>query len=457
MEALAVALAFKGVADLAASDPIFLGDRGRRVLDLLTFLSPLDLVETVPFSVTLSRVLLLMGLVLLAAAVALRLMRRRLLLLAASGHRDHIVVCGDEPCLGPFVQDLVRGGDKVHVLHRLQETAAWFDSSSVICLQGDVASSLFLQKASVPRARAAVVLGGSDGRNLADVASITSLCERERQPEGRPLRCIVEVRDRTIRDGVAAMRPIVSVRRAELTLFSPLRTTTRLLFLEHPLVVGNTTREPRVNVLIVGATPMAEEILREVLQSGALDDRGPTIVWTDPVARARAKVLLDRSPYLDQICTLECRELDESAARASFASVLSEAAQEPFTAIFVCTETAKRTLDLLGALDAGARDAAVALPRIFVHAREHASFIENDAWHHDLSLIPFGEDRVLYTREYLLGERLDTLARRYTTPTWRKLEGKEMTIPRGDPPISRGPNCRRPTARPAGARPIMWR
>lgn len=403
-----------GVAQLRATDPIFLGRPVATFIEILSFRLRDDLISRTPAAVIVAQAAVWSAMALAAAAILLRLLRGWLQTVAARHARGHVVVCGVPSAIQPLLADLRRRGWLAVVVHPDREIARQMDLADTLCVTGDPADPGALVRASANRAAALVALGDDSVRNLAIGAALETVCRSETPSDS--VRCILEIEDQALRQGLARVRPVAPGRRVDLQPFSRMRTATRLLLRDHPPdAFVDVEGEGRIRALILGTTPLALELLVEIAATAGTERSGPEIVVVGKGARSFGHRVADQFPRLNAVCRTEFHELDEDAPFACLANLLALATDVPISSVYACDPSTEDNLRWLTALGHAAARSAVRFPAVFVFSMDAETLFADadaDSWGIPAEkFVVFGAPAQLVSTRFLLEERLDDLAR----------------------------------------------
>lgn len=328
--------------------------------------------------------------------------------------RNHVVVCAEGPDAWQFVADLRREHrDRFVVLDLHINRGNIHERPPVAILPAaDGIDERLLLKAAVPRARAIVALGNEDMRGLETVLRAKTIAAMHRPRHMAPLMgraaiAAVSAGEATealfgVHNSTFSFRPI-----------SIARNTVRMLLQAHPLDRDPTVRQGgRLHVRIVGFGPLGQELALEVARGGHfIDERPPLVTIVDPAAHALFARLAQARPELSKAADFRLLASDMEDLPA-WDSPTEE--QLPSRTV-ICLKAGILGLQIAAALSQRSSAAGVETGPIFVdlaHAPVAAEVLA-DTGQPGLAraIFPFGDAASLFTRDVILEETLDLLAR----------------------------------------------
>jgi hypothetical protein len=301
--------------------------------------------------------------------------------------RNHVVVCAEGPDAWEFVADLRREGrDRFVVLDLHVNRGNIHERPPVAILPAaDGIDERLLLRAAVPRARAIVALGNEDMRGLETVLRAKAIAARHRPRHMAPLM------------GRAAIA----------------RNTVRMLLQAHPLDRDPTVSQGgRLHVRIVGFGALGQELALEVARGGHfIDERPPLVSIVDPAANTLFARLAQTRPELSKAADFRLLATDMEELPAWD----DPTEGQPPSRTVICLKAGILGLQIAAALSQRSTAAGVETGPIFVdlaHAPVAAEVLA-DTGQPGLArpIFPFGDAASLFTRDVILEETLDMLAR----------------------------------------------
>lgn len=349
-----------------------------------------------------------------AAAVILREQWQLLRLRLMDGH---VVICG----LGrndQLVKDFRRAGEPVVVIEKDEENDEIKPSRDLgaIVLVGDATDRAMLRKARVHRARQVVVICGSDGLNVEVAFQILRILRDRREVVRRPVACFIHVVSLELWS-LFRQNPLCAETAdlAEVRHFTVYGNAARLLFRDSPLDHERITAEdPRsVRLGIVGFGQMGERVALQAARSAHLaHGRLLEIRVVDREAGLRRRGFSHRYPQLDRVCATTFVEGD-----AEDPAVLTDLLDwvrddQALGSLVICFDDDSRGLACAMRLMAGLGEHHVPISVRMSDATGLATLLRaRDDGAPRTRAHPFGMVNLTCTREMVITEQLDTLAR----------------------------------------------
>lgn len=371
-------------------------------------------IHDIPLALEIARFMIPIGVFTGAALLLGRLFGAHIRAFLARFARNHVVVCADGPDAWQFVADLRRERrDRFVVVDLHAHRGNIHERPPVPILPAsDGIDEGLLLRAAVPHARAIVALGNEDMRGLETVLRAKTVAARHRPRHMAPLM------------GRAAISAVSAGEATEALFgahdrtfaFHPIsiaRNTVRMLLRAHPL-----DRDPkmlrggRLHVRIVGFGALGQELALEIARSGHFaDERTPIISIVDHQAAALFARLSQTRPEF-----AEAAEFRPVPADTPDLAVWDDSTHEPApTRTVICLGAELPVLQIAAALRQRSTTAGEEAAPIFVHLANtpiaagalRAAEPKGAA----PPIVPFGDATSLFTREIVLNEALDTLAR----------------------------------------------
>lgn len=350
-----------------------------------------------------------------AAAVILREQWQLLRLRLMDGH---VVICG----LGrndQLVKDFRRAGEQVVVIEKDEENDEIKPSRDLgaIVLVGDATDRAMLRKARVHRARHVVVICGSDGLNVEVAFQILRILRDRRAAMRRPLQCFIHVVSLELWK-LFRQNPLCAETGdlAEVRHFTVYGNAARLLFRDTPLDHERVTAEdPRsVRLGIVGFGQMGERVALQAARSAHLaHGKLLEIRVVDREAGLRQRSFAHRYPQLDLVClaTFVEGDAEDPAVLTELLGWVTDPQALGF--LVICFDDDSRGLACAMRLMAGLGGHHVPISVRMSDASGLATLLKasDGGGAGRTRAHPFGMVNLTCTREMVITEQLDTLAR----------------------------------------------
>jgi hypothetical protein len=340
--------------------------------------------------------------------------------------RDHVILCGLGRTAQCLVEALRAAGKKVVVVERdaQNDRIPMCQDLGAIVIVGDACENTILAKAGVARARHLVAFCGDDGTNM----EIAVQAHRRLAAAGgratRSLRCVAEVHDlrlcrllRQHEDFTRADTPY------ELRLTNSYEQSARQLLEEHPLDGEGVSPDcnTEVHLVVIGFGAMGQSLALQAAKTGHYANGIPVrMTIADKMIDQRKNGFYGQYPFFDKSCNPEFVSCDVD--EPEFPEQVGQWVDRPDarTTVVVCldseTEGFLCALNLISAIDDDE------IP-IYVRATQGQSIgtlmeMACSEYRYDRSVVqaanrifPFGGSDTWCTRQWLIGEDPDRLAR----------------------------------------------
>jgi hypothetical protein len=381
------------------------------------FLAPplgLQRIHDIPWPLELARFVVPLGVFSGAGLLLARAFGAKFRAFRSRFARDHIVVCAGGPAAWQFVADLQRDSRSRVVVLDLDTTRKDIEGGApvpILPVAGGIDEAPLL-RAAVPWARAIVALGNDDILGLEIMLRAKSVAAKHRPPHAAPLIGRAALSRGTAEDATEALFGTRD-RSFDYRPISVARNTVRQLFQAHPL-----DRDPvirgggRPHIRIVGFDAVGQELALEVARSGYFTDGWlPLITLIDPEANRRFDRLAQRAPDLGKAA-----EFRLVTARIEDIPTWDDRADRlPLARTVLCLDDEILGLRTAAALRQRWAGIETPAPAIFVHLARAPIAAEAlrtaEAQGPGPAIVPFGDAASLFTRDIVLDETLDTLAR----------------------------------------------
>lgn len=375
-------------------------------------------VKELPWELTGARILMPVAMVSSLLLVLARAFRRTLRSYAARFAQNHVVVFASGEQGAHMIAQLARSNRQGLIVVEMTGTEAAAEPHHQLGLPvvtgGRPIADAVFRRSALHRARALVALCEDDLLNAEILLKAKLVCTANRGSSRSPLLARAAVADPDVRQACSL---ILAERSAnfEYGLISIPRNMVRALLAAHPLDLDpGVLAGGRVHVLIIGFGETGRALALEVARGAHFADRRlPLMTVVDQEAAAHVQAFVGRYPGLPHAA--ELRTIDLNLRQDALEGVEKIFAAEQPTRAVVCfgneglgLATAARTQRL-------ARRSSTANLPIFVRLSQTPTLAGAIASPHGEAgvphLIPFGDSTTIYSREMLLEERLDVLAR----------------------------------------------
>lgn len=371
-----------------------------------------------PWQVSVGRFLIPLSLIYGVALAAFQVFHRHLRSFSGRFARDHVVVCSTGLRGYHLIEHLAAGrGKRALVVIDMDaedgDCEPYHRLRVPVLAGGRPVTDEILLAAGAERAAAIVALCEDDLLNVEIVLRAKSIAGRRRPPELAPLRARAAVSDPDLRQACS----LLLIERApgfEYGLISLPRTAVRRLMAEHPLDLDpGVRRGERVHVVVLGFDEMGQELALHIGRNAHFaDGRAPLITVAGEGASAAIAGFLRRHPGFVRAAELRAVDID---LRADALDALEPSfVAAPPTRLAICLEHEGLGLSAAAKLQRLALRLGRADLPICVHLSQAptiAGAIAAGAGPQLASMLPFGQPAQIFTREVILEESLDRLAR----------------------------------------------
>ncbi|NUM52303.1 MAG: NAD-binding protein [Candidatus Hydrogenedentes bacterium] len=234
-----------------------------------------------------------------------------------SAIRNHVVVCGLGRRGIQLAEECVAMGKRVVAIdaHSNTKSLPIVESGHVLLVTGDATHLETLRRAGVHRAESLLALCGDDGTNIAIAMRARDLLAAASE-HARPkrLRCVVQVMDFTFA-ALFKEHGVVqdTAGTLDVALFNSYEAAARMLWRDRPLdyePIGE--NDPRsVRLVVFGLGQMGESVVVQAAKVCHLaNGKRLRVTIIDRAADARMRSLLVRYPRIDNVCDIECIEME---------------------------------------------------------------------------------------------------------------------------------------------------
>ncbi|NUQ64997.1 MAG: NAD-binding protein [Pirellulales bacterium] len=349
-------------------------------------------------------------------------------------NRRHVVVCGLGRKGTQLVKDFRRCGERVVAMERNEGNPA-IDvcrEMGALVLVGDAREAALLAKARVDRARCVLAVTGDDGVNVA-----VALHCHQLSAGGSKTVCFVHLVDLKLCTLLRQHPAFTQTDDAlEVRIFNAYEAAARMLVAGHPPDRGQiTASDPRsVHLVLIGFGQMGEGVLLQVAKTAHYaNGRRLQATVVDSAADEKRRGFSGRYPQFDKVADFAF--IHDDAEGPEVLQRIEQLAADPgqLTTVAICLDSDSRSLSCALALSARlARNPVPVLVRMcdesgLVSLLKHPARSEP----HAVPIEPFGATSRSCTRQLLLDENLDTLARAIHTRfvERRGLEGRDSDDP----------------------------
>jgi hypothetical protein len=330
----------------------------------------------------------------------------------------HVVVCGLGRKGLQLAQDFLARGARVVIIEKDEENVhllAAREAGALVVLNA-AADEAMLRRARVARASVLLAVTGDDGANIETALAARRLVRAEASGRATPLRVHAHVGDLRLCGLIRASKVLASEESVEAAPFNIHEAAARVLLRDTPLERERLLPgDPRfVHLCIVGFGQMGESVALQAARMLHLaNGRRPRMTLIDRKAEERRRRFLGRCPGFTAVADLDVLEGD-----VEYADVLAQLEEwgrdsARLLDIVVCFDDDRRGLACALALIERLRERRVP---VRVRMSQEAGLLAlargtgTGSWAGRISV--FGMLDRLCTRESVLGESLDQLARK---------------------------------------------
>jgi voltage-gated potassium channel Kch len=293
----------------------------------------LDAAETIPWELSVARLLGPMSVGFAAWKAAVALFRERFKLLRLPYHKQHIVICGLGERGLQLVREYCSKREKVVVVEADGENdfISTCRALGALVIVGDATEEVVLRRAGVARARCVFAISGDDGSNFEIGAMASRLIAVTPPSKCQHVTCYIAVNNILLTDINPSGRTLkqnpddCSTRIIRINDLAA-----RLLFRDHPLDrVRITHNDPTVvHLIIAGFGAMGESVALQAARIGHFaNGKKIRITAIDRDAVRKGKLLLQTMPGLSECCGIEFIDMDIDTAE--FGSFVKDQTSQP--------------------------------------------------------------------------------------------------------------------------------
>jgi voltage-gated potassium channel Kch len=372
----------------------------------------------VPWQVSVGRFLIPLSLIYGVVLAVFQVFHRSLRGISSRFARGHVIVCSSGQHGYHFIEHLADEKPKgsLVVIDMDPEDA---DSEHYHRLQvpvlagGQPVTEEMLLAAGIERAAAIVALCDNDLLNVELVLRAKEIASARRPDDLPPLRARAAVSDPDMRQACSLML-IDRAPGFEYGLISIPRNTVRRLMADHPLDLdAGVRRGARAHVLVVGFDEIGQELALHVGRNAHFaDGRMPLITIAGEASSRDGDAFLRRHPGFAQAAELRAVDIDLRAD--SFEALEPILGGAPPTRVVICLEHEGLGLSVAARVQRLATRLGVNELPVFLLLAEApaiAGAIAAGAGARLTHMVPFGQPAKIFTREIVLEESLDLLAR----------------------------------------------
>jgi voltage-gated potassium channel Kch len=342
--------------------------------------------------------------------------------------RGHTVICGLGQKGLQLVKDFNNHGDQVVVIE-VDEDNDEISSCrelGIPVLIGDAKDEVLLRKARVYCAKYVVAITGDDGTNI-EIAMLThKLVEKRKASLSGVVQCFVHIVDFKLCTLLSRHRIFTNTEDAfEISVFNVYENSARVMLREHPLDRSGISAEDLrdVHLVVAGFGQMGESI---VLQAARIahfaNDKKLRITVIDKIAEEKMRSFYGRYPQFDKVC--EIVFLKGDIENTEIIEKICEWAYDEKNVTSAAVTFNNDAQSLSCALNIISRLHNSAIPIAVRMTEENGlgMLLESDVKGSDrLNYIyPFGMIGLICTREILVNEKLNLLAKAIHTDYVRK-------------------------------------
>ncbi|WP_116119836.1 NAD-binding protein [Archangium gephyra] len=338
----------------------------------------------------------------------------------------HVVVCGLGRKGHQLAQDFLSRGERVVIIEKDEENDSLLAArqSGALVLLSAAADEAILRQARVARASLLLAVTGDDGANIETALAARRLVREQAPGRTTPLRVLAHVGDLQLCGLIRASKVLTGPEPVEAMPFNIHEAAARVLLRDNPLDRERMgPGDPRfVHLCVVGFGQMGESVAMQAARLTHLANGSRLrVTIVDRKAEERRQRFLGRCPGFTEVADLDVLEGD-----VEYAEVLARLeawGQDPHRLldIVVCFDDDRRGLACGLTLVERLRGRRVPVRVRMSHEAGMSALVHGSGegrWNGRISV--FGMLDRLCTRESILGETLDLLARTAHTDYLRR-------------------------------------
>ena len=384
----------------------------------LFVLGPPDLKEIVPWELQLARFLAAFVAAATVIQALLEILADQMRLARLSRFQGHVVICGLGRNGRQLVEEFRRHHDRVVAIESEANNASISvcREMGAIVLVGNAADKDALRKARVDRAAHMIVVCGNDGMNVEVVIRSHQLVTESRRRGGQKVQCDVHIVDLKLCDLVKRHRAFPKAEPFAVNVFNIYEQTARLLFEKHPLdhdpIVEGGVRG--AHLVVLGFGDMGKSVVLQAARIGHFaNGRRLRLTIIDQKAEKEARIFLGRFPQLNQACDAQFieRDVEEPTMLQEIAAWVKD--DGFIVSVVACFGDDSGNLSCALSLLPLLRDRKVPVLVRMTQGTGLAGLLAAERNEVDLlrNFHPFGMVSVTCTRDAILNESVDVLAR----------------------------------------------
>jgi voltage-gated potassium channel Kch len=376
----------------------------------------LDAAETVPWELSVARLLGPMSVGFAAWKTAAALFRERFKLLRLPYHKQHIVICGLGERGLQLVREYCRKPEKVVVVEADGENdfISTCRALGALVIVGDATEEVVMRRAGIGRARCVFAISGDDGSNFEIGALVSRLIALMPRSKPQHITCYVAVNNILLTDINPSSRILEhNLKDCTTRIIRINDLAARLLFRDHPLDRARITpNDPTVvHLIIAGFGAMGESVALQAARIGHFaNGKKLRITAIDRDAVRKGKLLLQTMPGLSECCDIEF--IDRDIDTAEFGEFVRDRISQPGSLPFLTFCLNDNTTSVSYALRLRRIVADTTMP---IHVRlsddSGLGVLLDDAGPRQVNIHGFGMVDHTCTQGMIENEELDKLAR----------------------------------------------
>ncbi|MFW9998312.1 MAG: NAD-binding protein, partial [Candidatus Odinarchaeota archaeon] len=338
--------------------------------------------------------------------------------------KNHAVICGLGDKGFYLAQDFINSGTNVVIIEKnpVNDHLQLIKQDGAVVLIGDATEKVLLQKAKVHRANSLIVVSGDDGVNVEIAVRAYNLINSFKPDsivKHGKVNCYVHLVDLHLRTTLSRHAIFTNPHDLfVLNYFNSFENAARLLFREYP-IEKMTSIDPsseQIHLVIIGLGRMGQSVL---IQSSKVcyysATTKPCITVVDKEAEMKVNSFKRFNPHFTKVVDLHYETLDVLSPKLAYASFWNDENTPPVTLFIICIDDdalgLTTALTLLNSLGNEKKPILVRMEDYTGLATllYEQNFVKNNP------IYPFGMTRDIVSREILLNESLDTLAKIITS------------------------------------------
>jgi hypothetical protein len=349
----------------------------------------------------------------------------------------HIVICGLSNKGFQLVHDFREKKENVLVIEKDEKNELITDAERLgaYVILGDATDKELLMKSRVFSAKYVIIVSNDDSVNISIALATYSICvtykRKLRQSQKADFekstflpsikkmknktQCVVHIQNLELIDLLEHHQIFTDQNPLfELNLFNTYENIARYLYIKYPpylLTDTNSQESPPIHFLIVGFNFLSESIIVQNAQIGHYANQTKThLTIIDSDIESKKINFFQRYPRIEELC--EFNFLDEAIENVEISqnTITTDEKRIPITSAVVCENNDMKCLSTSLLLLKKIKDEEIFIFMYLMHDIGLSLFLNKEFADYS-RLIPFGMIETISTKEFVIGEKLNSLAK----------------------------------------------